>query len=97
MQRDEAITKLREHEAELRQLGVEHLYLFGSTARGEAGEDSDVDLFFDYERGKLGLFELMDVKEQASRILGRKADIMTRDSLHKVLRSRIEASALQVF
>jgi hypothetical protein len=97
MQRDEAITKLREHEAELRQLVVQHLYLFGSTARGEAGEDSDVDLFFDYERGKLGLFELMDVKEQTSRILGRKADIMTRDSLHKVLRSRIEAAALQVF
>jgi hypothetical protein len=71
--------------------------LFGSTARGEAGKDSDVDLFFDYERGKLGLFELMDVKEQTSRILGRKADIMTRDSLHKVLRSRIEAAALQVF
>jgi uncharacterized protein len=39
----------------------------------------------------------MDVKEQTSRILGRKVDIMTRDSLHKVLRSRIEASALQVF
>jgi uncharacterized protein len=97
MQRDEAITTLKRHEAELRQLGVEHLYLFGSTARGEAAEDSDVDLFFDYERGKLGLFELMDVKERASAILGRKADIMTRDSLHKVLRRRIEASALQVF
>ena len=94
---DEAIRKLREHEAELRQLGVQHLYLFGSTARGEAREDSDVDLFFDYEKGKLGLFELMAVKEQTSRILGRKADIMTRDSLHKVLRARIEASALQVF
>jgi predicted nucleotidyltransferase len=55
------------------------------------------DLFFDYERGKLGLFELMDLKEETTRILGRKADIMTRDSLHKVLRSRIEASALRVF
>lgn len=97
MQHDEVITKLKQHEAELRRLGVEHLYLFGSTARGEAREDSDVDLFFDYERGKLGLFELMDVKEETTRILGRKADIMTRDSLHKVLRSRIEASALQVF
>jgi predicted nucleotidyltransferase len=81
----------------LRRLGVERLYLFGSTVRGEAREDSDVDLFFDYERGKLGLFELMDMKEETSRILGRKADIMTRDSVHKVLRSRIEASALQVF
>jgi predicted nucleotidyltransferase len=97
MQRDAAITKLRKHEAELRQLGVRHLYLFSSTARGDAGEDSDVDLFFDYEKGKLGLFELMDVKEQTSRILGHRADIMTRDSLHKVLRSRVEASALQVF
>jgi predicted nucleotidyltransferase len=97
MERDDAIAKLRAHEAELRHLGVEHLYLFGSTARGEARDDSDVDLFFDYERGKLGLFQLMDVKEETSRILGQKADIMTRDSLHKVLRSRIEASALQVF
>ena len=81
----------------LKRLGVEHLYLFGSTVRGEAREDSDVDMFFDYERGKLGLFELMDVKEAAARILGRKADIMTRDSLHKTLRERIEAAALQVF
>src|SRR5713226_10422954 len=97
MKRDEAISRLMQHQADLKRLGVEHLYMFGSTARGEAREDSDVDLFFDYERGKLGLFELMDVKEHASRILGRKADIMTRDSLHKVLRPRIEASALQVF
>jgi uncharacterized protein len=97
MQRDEAIATLKRHEAELRQLGVEHLYLFGSTARGEAAEDSDIDLFFDYERGKLGLYEVMEVKERASAILGRKADIMTRDSLHKVLRPQIEVSALQVF
>jgi predicted nucleotidyltransferase len=97
MKREDAISILKEHETELRQLGVKHLYLFGSTLRGEAREDSDVDLFFDYEKGKLGLYELMDVKEQASRILGRKADIMTRDSLHKVLRARIETSALQVF
>src|SRR5271170_5244712 len=97
MQRDEAIIKLREHETELRQLGVQHLYLFGSTARGEAGEDSDVDLFFDYPKGKLGLFELMDVKEYAAGILGRKTDIMTRDSLHKMLRQNIEASAVRVF
>jgi predicted nucleotidyltransferase len=97
MHRDDAIAKLKQHEAELRQLGVQHLYLFGSTARGEVREDSDVDLFLDYERGKLGLFDLMDVKEETLRILGRKADIMTRDSLHKVFRSRIEASALQVF
>ena len=97
MDRNAALATLREHEAELKQLGVEHLYLFGSTARGEAREDSDVDLFFDYERGKFGLFELMDVKERASDILGCKADVMTRDSLHKTLRQQIEATAVRVF
>jgi predicted nucleotidyltransferase len=97
MQRDEAIEKLRQHEAELKQLGVQHLYLFGSTARGEARQDSDVDLFFDYEKGALGLFQLMDVKQRPAEILGCKADIMTRDSLHKTLRQRIEAASVPVF
>lgn len=97
MDRDAVIAKLKEHQAEFKRLGVEHLYLFGSTARGEAREDSDVDLFFDHPLGSLGLFELMDVKDAATRILGRKTDIMTWRSLHPALRERIEASALQVF
>jgi uncharacterized protein len=97
MQREIAIARLKAHEAELKQLGIEHLYLFGSSARGDARGDSDVDLFFDHPEGSLGLFELMDVKEATARILGRKADIMTRRSLHPVLRERIEASAQQVF
>ncbi len=97
MDRHTAIAKLKAHEAQLKRLGVQRLYLFGSTARGEAREDSDVDLFFDYEKGKFGLFQLMDVKEATSGILGTKADIMTRDSLHRTLKQRIEASAVRVF
>lgn len=97
MKRAEAISRLQQHEADLKRLGVEHLYLFGSTARGEAKEDSDVDLFFDYEKGKLGVYELMDVKAYAANILGRKTDIMTRDSLHKTLRRQIEETAVRVF
>jgi predicted nucleotidyltransferase len=97
MKRDDAISRLRAHEADLKRLGVEHLYLFGSTARGEARDDSDVDLFFDHEKGKLGLFELMDVQERAADILGRHADVMTRNSLHPRLRKRIEESAVRVF
>ena len=97
MDRAEAIARLQEHEAELKKLGVEHLFLFGSTVRGEAGTESDVDPFFDYPRGKFGLFELMDVKETAARILGCKAGIMTRDSIHKALRGRIEADAVPGF
>ena len=94
---DQATARLRRHEAELRRLGVESLYLFGSTARNEAAEESDVDLFFDYPKGRFGLFELMDVQAAASRILGRRADIMTRDSVHPLLRKRVEAAAVRVF
>jgi predicted nucleotidyltransferase len=97
MDRDTAITRLRAHEAELRRLGVQHLYLFGSTARAEAREDSDVDLFFDYEKGTLSLFDIMDIGDRASDILGRRADVLTRSSIHPVLKERIEASALMVF
>ena len=82
--RDEAISRLQKHQADLNRLGVERLYLFGSTARGDAGDDSDVDLFFDYPKGKFGLYELIDVKEYTAGILGRKTDIMTRDSFAQI-------------
>src|SRR5260370_26774576 len=89
MRSADAISLLKLHEAELKQLGVEHLYMFGSTARDAARNDSDIDLFFDHVRGQLGVYELMDVKALASTILGRPADVMTRASLHPVLRKRI--------
>jgi predicted nucleotidyltransferase len=66
MKRDEAKSRLQQHEADLKRLGVEHLHMFGSTARGEPNDDSDVDRFFDYEKERLGLFELMDVKEHVT-------------------------------
>ncbi len=97
MTRDEAIDRLKKSEPDLKRAGVTHLYMFGSTARGEARQDSDVDLFFDYEIGKIGLYELMDIKELASDILGTKTDMIPRDGLHRVLRARVEAAAIQVF
>lgn len=97
MTREEIIRRLNDHQAELKRLGVEHLFLFGSVARGDAREDSDVDLFFDHPEGAVGLFQLLDVREAAARILGRKTDVTTRRSLHPLLRQRIESSAVRVF
>ncbi len=97
MRRREAIDRLLRHRHELQRAGVEHLYLFGSTARDEANAESDVDLFFDYQKGKFGLFALMDVKELTRQILGGRTDIMTRDSLHPALRAGIETDAVRIF
>jgi predicted nucleotidyltransferase len=97
MNHADVIGLLQRHEAELRKLGVEHLFLFGSMAHDRAKDESDVDLFFDHAKGQLGLYELMDVKERTQEILGRQTDVMTRASLHPALRKQIEESALRVF
>ena len=46
---------------------------------------------------KLGLYELMDVKERAQAFLGRRTDIMTRASLHPLVLEKVEESALRAF
>lgn len=97
MTREEALARLRRHEADLRKLGVNSLFLFGSTARGEARASSDVDLFNDDEKGTLGLLELIGIEEAASGSLGCKADAMPRRGINRFVRSRAEAEAVRVF
>jgi predicted nucleotidyltransferase len=97
MDRDQVIEALRAHEAELHRFGVAHLYLFGSVARNQVRADSDIDLFFDTDNPRFSLIELADVQERVNAILGIASDVMTRASLHPMLRPRIEAEALRVF
>lgn len=97
MDREQVIATLRAHEAELHRFGVAHLYLFGSVVRQEARAGSDVDLFFDTDNPRFSLIELVDVQERVHDILGTESDVMTRASLHPMLRPRIEAEALRIF
>jgi predicted nucleotidyltransferase len=97
MERSVVTRRLREHAPELRRAGVASLCMFGSTARGQAKPDSDVDLFFEYDDPRFSLVELVRVKRRIAEILGVDADLMTRDSLHPLLREQIEASAVRVF
>lgn len=59
--------------------GVLHLALFGSTARNEAGSESDIDLMavFDDTR-KIRLFDVFDIEHQLADILGRRVEITNR-------------------
>ncbi len=94
---DDAISLLRARSDEVRSLGVRSLYLFGSTARGEAGAMSDVDLFVDYEPERFGLIELARLQARLSEVLGRPADVTTRDALHPLLEPHIVREAVRVF
>jgi hypothetical protein len=97
MKREQAITIITSHAADLRKLGVSHLFLFGSVARDEANPTSDVDIFFDYDNPAFSLFDAMAVQEKLGDILNTSADVMSRGSLHPRLRADIETSAVQVF
>ena len=97
MKRQDAISLLSGSADAIRSLGVDALYLFGSTARDEAREESDVDLFFDYEDGKVfTLVDLITLRDAITNILDRDADVIARNSLHAYLRPKIEAEAVRV-
>lgn len=98
MNRTEAITRLRDHAADLRARGATGLWLFGSTLRDEAGPDSDIDLFLDYDPSQaFSLVDLAGIEQYLGDALGVAVDLTTRDSLHPRLRDAIEQDAEQVF
>jgi predicted nucleotidyltransferase len=97
MKRADIISVLRSQAPDIRALGATALYLFGSAARGEAREDSDVDLFIDYDPERFSFVELVRLRDRLSQVLGRPADLTTRQGLHPLLRRDIEAEAIRVF
>jgi predicted nucleotidyltransferase len=98
MKKAEAIEKLRRQADAIRALGATSLYLFGSVARDEAGPDSDLDLFIDYDESKkFSLVDLVGIKLFLEDELAADIDVTTRNSLHPRLKDRIEAASVQVF
>jgi predicted nucleotidyltransferase len=99
MDKSTIIGKLREHEAELKASGVEHLSLFGSYARGAAVPAvSDVDLLADFDRAKrLTLFSLSGLRLQIVDILNMPVDLADRRMLKEQIRACAEREAVLVF
>ena len=97
MRRSQVIDKLRAHADAIRGHGVIALYLYGSAARDDAGENSDVDLFADVDYQRFGFIPFMDLRDYLTQLLHRKVDFTTRNALHPDLRERITSSAIRVF
>ncbi|MEK7408070.1 MAG: nucleotidyltransferase family protein [Acidobacteriota bacterium] len=72
--------------------GARNIRVFGSVARGENREDSDIDFLVDLEEGR-NLFDLggflMDLRD----LLGPRVDLVTARSLHRYIRERVLAEA----
>jgi uncharacterized protein len=96
MRREEAIRKLSASAPQLRAAGVASLYLFGSTARDEAGDDSDVDIMVEAgDNQRWSLVDLGRVYGLLEDILGAEIDLSMASSMRRKFGA--VSDAVQVF
>jgi hypothetical protein len=95
---DRVISALRAHETELRAAGIVSLSLFGSTARGEATDASDVDLAAVIDpSARMDLFRLEGLQRRISEVLRRPVDLLPEPVEKRRLQMRIDRDRRRVF
>lgn len=99
MSRDDVLSRLREHRADLDRLGVARLYLYGSVARDAAQADSDVDLLIEPKDDEFSLFDMMRVQDACTELLGRPAELHDYRGLIRTqaFQARVRADLVNVF
>jgi predicted nucleotidyltransferase len=96
MNRDEVLRLLEAHKPTLAErFSVTDLALFGSTARGAAGPDSDIDILVAFD-GPATSRRFFGVQFYLEDLLGRPVDLVTRKALRSELRPFIEREAVHV-
>ena len=85
----EILATLREqHSALSRRYPIQRMALFGSWARGDAREDSDVDILVDVDPS-IGL-RFVELGDELEKALGRRVDLISRRAVKPSLWQRIE-------
>ena len=98
MNREQVIATLRRHQQELRASGILHLALFGSTARGEQGPESDVDLLAAYDGSRrISLLDIVAMERGRSDMLGRKVDLAEEGTLKPRVQRTVENEIVRAF
>ena len=98
MTRDSALAILRRHQAHLRERGVTHAALFGSTARGEARAGSDVDIMVEIDpSAHVDLYGYVAIQQYIAALFPVTVDVSERDQLLDPVRKTADADAVYAF
>ena len=90
MKKEQAIQILQENLHELKKFHVKSVAIFGSVARDEATDQSDIDILVEFDPGAIvGLFMFINLKDYLSRILGCEVDLATPRSLRHEMKDNI--------
>lgn len=97
LRRDEALALLREHAAEIeRRTGVRPVALFGSVARDEATEDSDVDVLVEYDPWQVAWRDIVQAETYLEVLFDARVDMLRWDTLKPRARPYIRRDLLRV-
>lgn len=77
--REDVLSLIEQNQAALRKLGVRRLGLFGSCARGEATEESDLDFVVEFSDTSFDLY--MDLKSFLEELFQSRVDLVTLRSI----------------
>ncbi len=92
------VQQIKATEPELRRRGVAHLSLFGSLARGEARDDSDIDIAVEIEAGRsFSVIRMEDTRLLLEDLLGRPVDLGEVESFRPAVRAAFEHDQVRVF
>ena len=96
MNRADVLQLLREHQQQVRaQFGAKHLALFGSGARDELRDDSDIDVLVEFE-GAATFARYFGLKDYLEALLGRPVDLVTDRGLKPRARRHVERDLIRV-
>ncbi|GBE02163.1 nucleotidyltransferase domain protein [bacterium BMS3Abin08] len=75
--------------------GISRLGIFGSYAKGESTEKSDIDIIVELQTPDI--FKMIHIKEELQELLGKRVDIIrNRDKMNPYLKKHIEKEAIYV-
>ena len=77
--------------------GIAELQVFGSSARSSARPDSDIDILYTVMPGMRLGWEIEDLADELSDLLGRQVDLVSRRALHPLLRQGVLAEARSLY
>jgi len=84
---------LQERREEILEIAAKHgafnVRVFGSVARGEETENSDVDFLIDYDINKISFWFPVGLIHDLEGLLGRKVDVVTETGLKERIRDRV--------
>lgn len=96
MKRQEILQELKEHLGELKAFGVKSLSLFGSVARDEALDSSDVDFLVEFDK-PVGLFDFFRLQHLIEEMLEvQKVDLVMPSAVKPALLDNMLEEAIRV-